>query len=103
MREKLKELVKQAITTWEHGTEISEYISLFLISNGVTIQQWTPTEEKLPELNTKVLCLGVRGGIFIAELCTWGDDYGFYWSKKDGKICGKVVSWMPLPEREEAL
>lgn len=36
-REKLIELVKRAITDWQHG-DVSEKIADYLIANGVTVQ-----------------------------------------------------------------
>ena len=71
--------------------------ALHLIANGVVVQRWIPVEERLPELHTKVLCCGVRGGRFIAELSTWGNG-NLYWDKRDGKGCPTVTHWMPLPE-----
>ena len=68
-----------------------------LIANGVTIQKWIPVTERLPEMHTKVLCCGIRGGRFIAELSTWGNG-NLYWDKRNGKGCPEVTHWMPLPE-----
>ena len=105
MREKLIELLCEA-----HGTATDA--SLFedatyaqqlemeadsLIDNGVTIQKWIPVTERLPEMHTKVLCCGIRGGRFIAELSTWGNG-NLYWDKRNGKGCPEVTHWMPLPE-----
>lgn len=64
-----------------------------------TIEQprWISCAERLPELHTKVLCCGKKGGRFIAELNTWGHDNALYWTKRDGKGCPTVTHWMPLP------
>ena len=62
------------------------------------VQKWIPVTERLPELHTKVLCCGIKGGRFIAELGTWGHENHLYWDKKDGKGCPTVTHWMPLPE-----
>lgn len=69
-----------------------------LIANGVTVQKWIPVTERLPELRTKVLCCGVKGGRFIAELSTWGKEEHLYWDKRNGQGCPTVTHWMPLPE-----
>ena len=68
-----------------------------LIANGVTVQEWISVKERLPELHTKVLCCGAKGGRFIAETSEWGEGH-LYWTKKDGKGCSEVTHWMPLPE-----
>ena len=60
--------------------------------------EWIPVTERLPELHTKVLCCGVKGGRFIAELGTWGYEKHLYWDKKNGRGCPEVTHWMPLPE-----
>ena len=59
--------------------------------------EWVSVDDRLPELHTKVLCCGKKGGRFIAELSTWGEGH-LYWTKKDGKGCSKVTHWMPLPD-----
>ena len=60
--------------------------------------KWISVEDRLPELHTKVLCCGVKGGRFIAELSTWGKEKRPYWDRKSGKGCPEVTHWMPLPE-----
>ena len=60
--------------------------------------RWIPVTERLPELHTKVLCCGIKGGRFIAELGTWGHENHLYWDKKNGQGCPTVTHWMPLPE-----
>ena len=75
-----------------------------LIANGVVISKnetttrWIPVTERLPELHTKVLCCGVKGGRFIAELTTWGKEAHLIWDKRNGRGCPTVTHWMPLPE-----
>ena len=59
---------------------------------GVTVQQWIPVSERLPDEDTEVLTYR-KGGISIELLHdgVWGDDdveYAPY----------KVTHWMPLPE-----
>ena len=75
-----------------------------LLANGVTFAtdnnvggKWIPVTERRPELHTKVLCCGVKGGRFIAELSTWGNG-DLYWDKKNGNGSPAVTHWMPLPE-----
>ena len=54
VREKLVELVKRAIIDWEHG-DASEWIADHLIANGVTVQEWISTKDRLPENEVDVL------------------------------------------------
>ena len=73
-----------------------EFLKTLLDKTGVP--RWIPVEERLPELHTKVLCCGVKGGRFIAELDTWGYEKHLCWDKKNGRGCPEVTHWMPLPE-----
>jgi hypothetical protein len=63
----------------------------------VYVARWIPVTERMPELHTKVLCCGVKGGRFIAELSECGKGI-LYWTKRDSKGCPTVTHWMPLPE-----
>lgn len=93
MREKLIEILEGA----GNMRQFSGSLANILIEHGVTIQKWIPVTERLPEMHTKVLCCGIRGGRFIAELSTWGNG-NRYWDKRNGKGCPEVTHWMPLPE-----
>ena len=64
VREKLVELVKSAIIDWEHG-DVSEWIADHLIRNGVTVQEWIPVTERLPESQNPVLVVAVSKGICL--------------------------------------
>lgn len=68
----------------------------FVTDNNVG-SKWIPVTERLPEMHTKVLCCGIRGGRFIAELTTWGNGNRI-WDKRNGRGCPEVTHWMPLPE-----
>jgi hypothetical protein len=102
VREKLVEILKQApfegkvLDEWWWEEKIVRIVD-HLIAHGVTVQEWIPVTERLPELHTKVLCCGVKGGRFIAETSEWGEGH-LYWTKKDGKGCSEVTHWMPLPQ-----
>ena len=101
-REKLIALLKGDLPY--HSNEVSywgdEHIGALadhLLANNVVVREWIPVTERLPELHTKVMCCGVKGGRFIAELSEWGNGI-LYWTKRDGKGCPTVTHWMPLPE-----
>ena len=95
-REKLIEILRKPIFPHELADPI-EAVADYLLDNGVTVQEWIPVTERLPELHTKVLCCGVKGGRFIAETSEWGEGH-LYWTKRDGKGCPEVTHWMPLPK-----
>lgn len=104
MRDKLIELIQSAVIGCPRYW--AGLIADNLIAHGVTLAEdnnvlgkWIPVNERLPELRTKVLCCGERGGRFIAELAVsvFGPKNSVYWDRKNGKLCSKVTHWMPLP------
>ena len=96
VREKLVELVKRAITDWEHG-DVSESIADHLIANGVTVQEWIPAEYPPKEYRDEY------GELIPFLVCEEGTDYPFR-AMYDGKTWGDgifaitVKWWMPLPQ-----
>ena len=62
-----------------------------LIANGLTIQQWIPVEERLPQNTENVLIRSASG--YIGSL-THFKDSGF----RDCGMWVPVTHWMPLPE-----
>ena len=117
VREKLVELIKEGIRKGlrAKGDDRLDYsfedVADYLISNGVTVQEWIPVTERLPECDKEVLLI-VHG---------WGDRLyytgclhrqeserswltGIESKASDWKIWGFsylrepiVTHWMPLP------
>ena len=91
VREKLVELLKQIkYVSVENAANI-------LIDNGVTVQEWIPVTERLPEKGQEVLVFDTRenwtGFAWLRPDETWtalGFDFPF--------DLGEVTHWMPLPE-----
>ena len=90
MREKLIELLNIFSVPGIYSLgEIADH----LIANGVTIQQWIPVSERLPEEYVRVLAIDkVTGEVEIAQLNAFGS-FVF----RDGRGHGASY-WMPLPE-----
>ena len=118
VREKLVELIKDGIRKGlrARGDERLDYsfedVADYLIINGVTVQEWIPVTERLPECDKEVLLI-VHG---------WGDRLyytgclhrqeserswltGIESKASDWKIWGfsylrepMVTHWMPLPQ-----
>lgn len=68
----------------------SELIADHLISNGVTLQNWIPVSERLPEDDSHVLVARKNGDVDT-------DMYIKSWWKVDPAE-RRVTHWMPLPE-----
>ena len=122
-REKLVELLKrtdrevyEALKDREDYREemLWDYFASNLIANGVTVQEWIPVTERLPEdvygKDREKIVVLVHTKIGNVSQCTRVADYAcstdatlsqvkwtkngeFYWSK--GK---RVTHWMPLPQ-----
>ena len=107
VREKLVELIESARYC---GSNTSEEIAENLISNGVTVQEWIPVTERLPDETGRYLAVkkriapdelgGNRTDIVILRFFVCD---GFRmpthipdWINKE--INEEVTHWMPLPQ-----
>lgn len=104
-RDKLIELFCEAKKTDPESAPFSEFLADYLISNGVTFQQWIPVTERLPDKelweymkkynqdNMEVLVM-IKGAkeattLYYDDDGDFCDDEGNAWL---------VTHWMPLPE-----
>ena len=94
-REKLVELINYARDS-RTGQELSERIADYLISNGVTVQEWISVEERLPTDFISVLGYMTDAGEFppVRECYIVGNAF-FFPSLRD---VHPVSHWMPLPK-----
>lgn len=75
--------------------EIADY----LVANGVTVQEWVPVTERLPEEDDLVLCIGARGGMFLGTRpWLYGDETSAYFSVPNSRRSRYATHWMPLPQ-----
>ena len=109
VREKLVELIESA-RYW--GSYTSEEIADNLLDNGVTVQEWIPVTERLPERDKEVLLIvhGWEDRLYYTG-CLHRQEAERSWltgiesKASDWKIWGfsylrepMVTHWMPLPE-----
>ena len=100
VREKLVELLGNIYLPMMAGSDtIGEYniphkfkreIADYLISHGVTVQEWVPVTEKLPEDSATVLVCHKNG------LVTTNAWLGAHWWFENER--NPINHWMPLPE-----
>ena len=100
VREKLVEIVKKAAYSSLPSNTEDFHLNMFvtnLLSHGVTVQEWIPVTERLPEKGEDVLVFNTRenwtGFAWLRPDETWtalGFDFPF--------DLGEVTHWMPLPQ-----
>ena len=117
MREKLIELIKRARSDFwldRFNSDYYGFVADHLITNGVTIQQWIPVTERLPDEDGKYLVFEKSGGRTNTSILRFAKDarkvdkYDFKgrwknaWYEYDSEwghyTVGSVTHWMPLPE-----
>ena len=96
VREKLIDLIIDAKRTDPETGRFTEYLADYLVSNGVTVNEWIPVDDRLPEIGEIVLACGKRhatSGMFqgasIKNPKLWN------WK---GNTLKQVTHWMPLPQ-----
>ena len=102
MREKLIELLREvqyqgnAVHGYHDNYIQNSEIADHLIASGVTIQQWIPVTERLPEEDVRVLVWLGTGDITYTQI-----DTDRLHKKKWRRWTKNVTHWMPLPEPPE--
>ena len=83
VREKLVELLKEIVAIQECGfgdpRPTYETVASYLISHGVTVQEWIPVSERLPQNFVSVLGYMTDAGEFppVRECYTVGNEFFF--------------------------
>lgn len=96
VRERLIDLIIDAKRTDPEAGSFTEYLADDLISSGVTVQEWIPATERLPEnIANRVLVVCERSnGVFYAHY-----EKPFWINlETDKPFISTVTHWMPLPE-----
>ena len=103
VREKLVELLVEFIEVdaWDNGEFIEKNIDFQkiasdLIAHGVTVQEWIPVTERLPEnIANRVLVVCERSnGVFYAHY-----EKPFWINlETDKPFISTVTHWMPIPD-----
>ena len=117
VREKLVELLKEIVAIQECGfgdpRPTYETVASYLMSHGVTVQEWINSEEMLPEFPCLALCMN-GNSVFIPDgIITIKDKHGEWCidaslAKEVRLINGtkidvliwenRIAYWMPLPK-----
>lgn len=87
IREKLVELIESARYC---GSNTSEEIADNLLDSGVTVHEWIPVKDRLPDVGKFVLIYNEINGVCLDYHD--GATFGYY----------DVTHWMPLPNPPKA-
>ena len=96
VREKLVELMIEAKKADPEDAPFSEFLADFMTAYGVTVQEWIPVTERLPEnIANRVLVVCERSnGVFYSHY-----EKPFWINlETDKPFISTVTHWMPLPE-----
>ena len=89
VREKLVELLDIII---QPGQKTLGDIADYLISNGVTVQEWISVKDRLPDDDEVVIICTDKNFVYAGELI------GDTWFLDNDSWTATVTHWMPLPE-----
>ena len=89
VREMLIEILRKPIFPHELA-DPTEAVADYLLDNGVTVQEWIPVTERLPEDSDNVLVCHKNG------LVTTNAWLGANWWFKNER--NPITHWMPMPQ-----
>ena len=88
VREKLVWLLNGVLSV--EDVTSSEQVADHLLDNGVTVQEWIPVKDRLPEPKEKAICLSRDGEMMIGIYTKWGWMFPCYFEEP--------THWMQLPQ-----
>ena len=106
VREKLVEIIQNSVGGCaRHWAEV---IADGLIAHGVTVQEWIPVDDRLPETDGIYIVCDCRlnwnpwihTAGFRKASSSWCELHGIYYDDRYGRYSeqDKITHWMPLPE-----
>ena len=112
VREKLVELITEAFFDYNHGKGdgyIPKNFADHLIANGVTVQEWIPVKDRLPEqppnrvdeqgrswVTQNIDCIVYDGKIvFVAH---YSFQNKFFWYSDTLHPLKNITHWMEIPQ-----
>ena len=95
VREKLVELIESA-RYW--GSNTSDEIADHLISNGVTVQEWIPVKDRLPDAGGYVVCIAKRNPFSRFMPMVARIEKNGWVNPITEEYIAEVTHCMPLPE-----
>ena len=78
-----------------------EVIADNMIANGVTVQEWIPVEDELPEVGGYVVCIAKRNPFSRFMPMVARIEKNGWVNPMTEQYISEVTHWMPLPEPPE--
>ena len=94
VREKLEELLDIII---QPGQKTLGDIADYLISNGVTVQEWVSVKDRLPEESGMYIVTANDGHAQRVSFVQW-QKKNRMWNLTGARSYWRVTHWMPLPQ-----
>ena len=99
VREKLVELLLDIIL--QPGRITPGDIADYLISNGVTVQEWISVYDELPEVGGYVVCIAKRNPFSRFMPMVARIEKNGWVNPMTEQYISEVTHWMPMPEPPE--
>ena len=98
VREKLVDLIIDAKRTDPETGSFTEYLADYLINNGVTVQEWIPVKDRLPEAGGYVVCIAKRNPFSRFMPMVARIEKNGWVNPITEQYISEVTNWMPIPQ-----
>ena len=95
--EKLIDLIIDAKRTDPETCSFTEYLADCLINNGVTVQEWIPVKDRLPEVGGYVVCIAKRNPFSRFMPMVARIEKNGWVNPITEQYISEVTHWMPIP------
>ena len=75
-----------------------EYVADHLIANGVTVQEWIPVEDRLPEVGGYVVCIAKRNPFSRFMPMVARIEKNGWVNPITEQYISEVTHWQPMPQ-----
>ena len=104
VREKLVELLKEIVAIQECGfgdpRPTYETVASYLMSHGVTVQEWIDVKDRLPEESGIYIVTANDGHAQRVSFVQW-QKKSRMWNLTGARSYWRVTHWMPMPEPQK--
>ena len=97
IREKLIEILRKPIFPHEL-VDPTEAVADYLLDSGVTVQEWIPVTERLPEAGKYVVCIAKRNPFSRFMPMVARIEKNGWVNPITEQYISEVTHWMPMPE-----